>query len=256
MILQAVYVAKGADRLIGSAWAVTNEICCYLLIGLGVTRTRECAIWALIASMAVTGAMYFSTPKTLSDLYFPVASAFLPFAVGGFLAHQVQRMRPASHLTNVSMLVFGVVGVVVCMKAESIGVLGEHIKTTIHVLYFSLLPASAAIIALYRIKVDPRLRSLDDVVGRFSYPIYLLHGPMGLAAAATVPRFAGFGGTLSITIAMSAVFLVLIDNPVNRIRSLVRNRMLPGRSRAGRASKAESDALTVAVEHPSPITIG
>lgn len=234
IILQAVYVVSGPDRIIGSAWAVTNEICCYLLIGLGVTRTRECAIWTLIAAIAVTASIYLSSWRTLSDLYFPVAGAFLPFALGGFLAHQVKRMRPVSHLSDLSLLFFGVVGIVVCMAAESIAYLGGLRVTPTHILFVSLLPASAAIIALYRIEVAPRLRSLDDLVGRFSYPIYLLHEPIGLVAVALLlPRFAG---TLSLTIATSAVFLVLIDNPVNRIRSVVRGRMLPGPNIAAAAT--------------------
>jgi peptidoglycan/LPS O-acetylase OafA/YrhL len=226
IILQAAYVVSGPDRIIGSAWAVTNEICCYLLIGLGVTRTRVYASWTLIASIAVIASIYLSSWRTLTDLYFPVAGAFLPFALGGFLAHQVKRMRPATHLSNLSLLAFGMVGILVCMTAESIAYLGGLRVTPTHILFISLLPASAAIVALYRIKAAPRLRSLDDLVGRFSYPIYLLHEPMGLVAGALL--LAGFAGTLSLTIAMSAVFLVLIDNPVNRIRSVVRGRMLPG----------------------------
>jgi peptidoglycan/LPS O-acetylase OafA/YrhL len=174
----------------------------------------------------VIASIYLSSSRTLSDLYFPIAGAFLPFALGGFLAHQVQRMRPASHLSNISLLVFGVVGILVCMIAESIAYLGGLRVTPTHILFISLLPASFAIIALYRIKAAPRLRSLDDLVGRFSYPIYLLHEAMSLVAAALL--LPSFAGTLSLTIATSAVFLVLIDNPVNRIRSVVRARMLPG----------------------------
>jgi peptidoglycan/LPS O-acetylase OafA/YrhL len=224
MILQAVYVVSGPDRIIGSAWAVTNEICCYLLIGLGVTRTRVYAIWSLIAATGVTASIYLATYRTLSDLYFPIAGAFLPFALGGLLAHQVQRIRPATHVSDVSLLVFGAVGIVACMAAESIAYLSGLRVTPMHILFISLLPASAAIIALYRIEAVPRLRSLDDLVGRFSYPIYLLHEAMSLVAAALL--LPGFYGTLSLTIAASAAFLVLIDNPVNRIRSVIRGRKL------------------------------
>jgi peptidoglycan/LPS O-acetylase OafA/YrhL len=232
MVLQAVYLVNGPDRVVSPAWAVTNEICCYLLIGLGVTRTRMYATWTLIASIAVTVSIYLSSYRTLSDLYFPVAGAFLPFALGGFLAHQVQRMRPASHLSNLSLLAFGAVGILVCMKAESVAFLAGLRVTPMHILYFSLLPASAAVVALYRINAAPRFRSLDDFVGRFSYPIYLLHESMGwIAAAFFLP---GFVGTLSVTVAMSAVFLVLIDNPVNRIRSVVRGRTLPKPDRGNR----------------------
>ena len=222
IILQSAYVVSGPDRIVGAAWAVTNEICCYLLIGLGVTRTRVCAIWSLIAAIAVVVSIYLSSWRTLSDLYFPVAGAFLPFALGGFLAHQVQRARPASHLSNISLLIFGGVGILACMAAEYY--FGALRVTPTHILFISLLPASAVIIALYRIKPAPRLRSFDDLVGRFSYPIYLLHEAMSLVATALL--LSGFAGTLSLTIAASALFLVLIDNPVNCIRSMVRGRSL------------------------------
>ena len=225
MVLQSVYVVNGPDRVVSPAWAVTNEICCYLLIGLGVTRTRMYATWTLIASIAVTVSIYLSSYRTLSDLYFPVAGAFLPFALGGFLANQVQRMRPASHLSNLSLLAFGAVGILVCMKAESVAFLAGLRVTPMHILYVSLLPASAAVVALYRINAASRFRSLDDLVGRFSYPIYLLHEAMGFVAAALLLPY--FAGTLSLTIAASAVFLVVIDNPVNRIRSVVRGRKRP-----------------------------
>jgi len=225
IILQAVYVVTDPPRIVNAAWAVTNEICCYVLIGLGVTRTRQCALWALIASIAVTVTMYLSSFRTLNDLYFPIAGAFLPFAVGGFLAHEVHRMRPASQLANLCLLAFGAAGIVGCMTAESMAYLAGLRVTPTHILFITLLPASAAIIALYRIKPAARVRSLDDVVGRFSYPIYLLHEAMGWVAGALLLPY--FAGTLSLTIAMSAVFLLLIDNPVNRIRSVVRGRKLP-----------------------------
>src|SRR5262249_44406532 len=177
IILQAIYIVTDPPRIVNATWAVTNEICCYVLIGLGVTRTRECALWALAASIAVTVTMYLSSFRTLNHLYFPIAGAFLPFAVGGFLAHQVHRMRPASQLANVGLLVFGAAGILACMTGESIAYLAGRQVTPTHILFITLLPASAAIIALYRIKPAPRLRSLDDFVGRFSYPIYLLHEP-------------------------------------------------------------------------------
>jgi peptidoglycan/LPS O-acetylase OafA/YrhL len=225
IILQAVYIVTDPPRIVNPTWAVTNEICCYVLIGLGVTRTRQFAIWALAASIVVTVAMYLSSFRTLNDMYFPIAGAFLPFAVGGFLAHQVQRMRPASQLANLCLLGFGAAGIVACMAGESMAYLAGLRVTPTHILFVTLLPASAAITALYRIKRAARLQSLDDVVGRFSYPIYLLHEPMGVVAGALLLPY--FAGTLSLTIAASAVFLVLIDNPVNRIRSVVRGRKRP-----------------------------
>jgi peptidoglycan/LPS O-acetylase OafA/YrhL len=225
IILQAVYIVTEPPRIVNATWAVTNEICCYVLIGLGVTRSRQSAFWALIASTVVTVAMYLSSFRTLNDMYFPIAGAFLPFAVGGFLVHQVQRMRATSQFANLCLLGFGAAGIVACMAGESISYLAGRQVTPTHILFITLLPASAAIIALYRIKPPARLRSLDDLIGRFSYPIYLLHEPVGIVAwTLGLPYFAG---TLLLTIATSAVFLVLIDNPVNRIRSVVRRRKRP-----------------------------
>jgi peptidoglycan/LPS O-acetylase OafA/YrhL len=71
IILQAVYIVTDPPRIVNPTWAVTNEICCYVLIGLGVTRTRQSAFWALIASIVVTVAMYLSSFRTLNDMYFP-----------------------------------------------------------------------------------------------------------------------------------------------------------------------------------------
>lgn len=223
IVLQSFYVVRPApDRIVSPAWAVTNEICCYLLIGLGVTRTRMYATWALIASIAVTASMYLASWRTISEMYFPVAGAFLPFALGGFLRHQVQRMRPASHSSNLLLLLVGSIGILACMIAETIAFARELRVTPTHILFISLLPSSAVIVALYRMKRTVRVTSLDDVVGRFSYPMYLLHEAMSFVAPALLLPM--FTGTLSLTIAVSAAFLVLIDNPVNRIRSVVRQR--------------------------------
>jgi peptidoglycan/LPS O-acetylase OafA/YrhL len=229
LVRQALYIVRVEDvRVVNPAWAVTNEICCYILIGLGVTRTRPVAAWAFAAALAVSIIVYTSFAQTIADLYFPVVGAFVPFALGGLLAQYRFSFPVLSHRMNVLAILSGMLGVFVCIAISAYAYTHGHPRTLLHVIYICLIPASVTIIGLYRLDA-PVLKRADDLVGRLSYPIYLTHGLGGALAAVLLPALPTFPSTLAMTIVISILFSALIDIPVSRIRERVRG---------GRARKA------------------
>ena len=72
-----------SPRLTPPAWALTVELCFYILIGLGISRTRRAVwYWFLLSAAYHALALYFGR-----DTYFTVFAASLPFSTGALIFH-------------------------------------------------------------------------------------------------------------------------------------------------------------------------
>jgi peptidoglycan/LPS O-acetylase OafA/YrhL len=77
-------------------------------------------------------------------------------------------------------------------------------------------------------------KKLDKLLGDFSYPIYLLHWQCGVLASYllfdipirgfSTESMRSFGLALLITIALSYVFILLVDENVSKIRQRIKKK--------------------------------
>lgn len=76
-----------SPQLLPTAWAVTNEIVFYVLIGLGLSKTPgRTLLWFLVSLVySVLAADY--APKNADLNYFLPSAASLPFALGALAYH-------------------------------------------------------------------------------------------------------------------------------------------------------------------------
>jgi peptidoglycan/LPS O-acetylase OafA/YrhL len=222
-------------RLVPTAWAVAVELVFYALIAVGATATIGRSL-ACLAAAAVISILLIDWP----DLYFSPAGAALAFAVGGTLYH-VQKMPYVR--AGVISLGLGTVPV-------SLALIVAHARGTelagMPVLYLSMLASCPLMLWLYNLRPPPRWCWIDDAIGRLSYPIYLSHFLPTLLLTLEPPFWIGapwfIPAVLAVTLALSVALVLLVDIPVERIRSAIRDRgaFAAGNNRA-RPSYAQID---------------
>lgn len=224
---QALYYVRFDDtRIVPAAFAVTNEIFCYLLIGFGISRTLPRSLIWVAGSIAVTGYIALTSEATLFTLYFPFVGALIPFALGATLFHlqpHIPRFR-----TLASLLLFALCGLTIIASAVWAAALISHDRYDIMgSLYVSLIPFCGMILILYRIK-RTRLAPIDNIIGLMSYPIYLVqfvaNALVMFAWPGITARIGEFLPALAVTLALAALMSRTIDAPINAIRDGIRNR--------------------------------
>lgn len=203
------------SRLVPPAWALGVELCFYLLIAAGLGRSRRVAAWWAAVSVAVTVGMLVAGAD-YGTRYFSLPAASLPFSLGALLLHY--REEIAARLRVVSLgaacgLYLGALALPAAFWLAHGGFAGPFHPQNL----FFYLNLAAGFVLLAKLIETRRLplisRGWDARLGDLSYPIYLLHWPVGLFVA-----YALFGSpekNLAL-LAVSAPLLLLVSYAVNR----------------------------------------
>lgn len=208
------------------AWAITTEIAFYILIGLGIAKTATRAMLWLAASGAATLCAFVYLSVTGGNfetgLYTSVWAGSLPFALGAMVYHVRDRypLRPQWLLLGGGVLIAST-----AFAGFGVKQLGRNDLMMLGV-YAALIGHAIVILSLYRIRT---LGRIDSIIGRFSYPIYLLHlSAFGILINEGLKLSRGdfytFTAVLLFSVALSAAFLIAIDAPVQWLRARVRTR--------------------------------
>jgi peptidoglycan/LPS O-acetylase OafA/YrhL len=217
-----------SPRLTPPAWALTVELCFYLLIGLGISRTRRLVwIWFALSAAYHGMALFFDW-----DFYFTVFAASLPFATGALIFHYRSDLNAFVAKTTgagsrwLPVVVFTLI--LVNWGAGSLLPGPERLW-----FYFNYLICSSMVAILSDRKslpvVSPRV---DSWFGDLSYPIYLLHCQVGLVVMLTLsavgldlahPSLALMAISVPFILAASWLVSVSIEVPIERMRSRVKN---------------------------------
>jgi peptidoglycan/LPS O-acetylase OafA/YrhL len=202
------------------AWALTNELVFYVLIGLGISRTLTRSLIWLVTSIALTAALYLINREQASipNLYFPIWAGSLPFAAGAVLFHSRDRVR----IPRIAGPIAATCITITMIAAGHAYYVAGRVDLMMLAVYASL-PFHVVIVAA--LSRSPPAR-IDDLIGRLSYPIYLLQMPaFYLATRLGMPSEASFERgmlVLAITIALALGAALFVDVPVQRLRDIVR----------------------------------
>lgn len=222
-----------SPRLVPPTWALTVEIFFYILICLGISSTyRRVKVWFFLSIAYVLYSYAAGMPWL--DRYFPMAAASLPFSVGAAI-YFISTGRAGEHrggesnLSSMRLFLLVLGNCALSMTLSSLGIkqLADiSFYLNLYLCYRLVLNiASGNDIA----NISTRL---DNLIGDFSYPIYLLHWQVGLLASFLLygHAFTEFSprGLLTLMLAIpmlfatAYLFILLIDHPVQRLRSRVK----------------------------------
>ncbi|TVO59649.1 acyltransferase family protein [Denitromonas halophila] len=160
-------------RLAPPTWALTLEIVFYVLIGLGVSRSRRTTLAWLAVGAGYVGAT-FALELGHESRYSYIPAASLPFSIGALLFHyKTQTARIAAAVPG-HALAWLPLYLLLAFLAQS------NNRALIEPVFFANIALHALIIT--KLRDMPRsgwLTQADKLIGDLSYPIYLGHYQAG-----------------------------------------------------------------------------
>ena len=217
-------------RLVPPAWALTVELCFYILIALGLSKHAKIAlVW-----LGISVVYHMVAWSTGWDRYFSVFAASLPFALGSVLYFYRDRLLQKCFGDTQNLSPYLPLLLLLLMAINwYIGFL----LTRSHELFFytNIMLCALMLLVLSRYKSLPWLsKKADAYWGDFSYPIYLMHYQVALLVMYSMQQFGFDMSRPSITLmwlTIPFVFLVawllmlLVERPIERVRSRVKEKL-------------------------------
>lgn len=219
-----------SPRLAPPTWALTLELLYYVLIGLGVSRSRRITVLWLAAGLAYFGLTFvLGLGHETRYSYLPAAS--LPFSIGALLFHY--RDASAAIAARIPGHPFALLPIYVVLA-----LVAAHGGLILEVLFAANIALHAVIIAKLRdLSGGEWLQRFDKPIGDLSYPIYLGHYQCGFLVSMVLwgkPIIgANTQGIISATIA-AVLALVLaqlihrfLERPISVLRQSIKRSPRP-----------------------------
>lgn len=222
-------------RLHPATWAITIELFYYVLIGLGLSRSKNITLVWFAAS--VVYAFYPLTYGSLDIGYRDIWGASLPFSIGAliyFYKEEIFSLLERVKLTSPLLLtsIFSMNMLVVVMvhyllpdwwwKIDYVGTL------------LNLLLSALMLVMLYKRGQEIFSPKVDRFLGDFSYPIYLFHWTAAIFVAyllyqspikgTSVSGLVVFSVALVVTLIVSYLVNVGVNDRIELIRKRVKQR--------------------------------
>jgi len=215
--------------LVPPAWALTVEILYYLLIGLGISKTKQITWLWFGFSIIYTFVINIINVEWWDWGYFHPLAASLPFSAGALLYHYKtelsQRFRTLSTLYTASGLyVLVLLNWYVNYKLNTGLSYGFYINSMLNIVL---------LIVLTNLQItNKRWFKYDKALGDLSYPIYLMHWTI---AVIVMYIFSLFGIELEkrtelfaiVSIPFMLIFgqlmVSLLHNPIELIRNKIKS---------------------------------
>ena len=227
-VMGMLYIAEFPNtvspNIAPTTWAITVELFFYMLICLGLSKTKLRVLIWLVLSL---GYIVYCQIAELSwpYKYFPIPAASFPFAVGAFIYFRKKEGYLSisdSWLTSPSFLITLLVS-----NAVATLVYPFYFQTGF---YVSLL---LSIMLCYELAMGRTWtiisRSLDKTLGDYSYPIYLLQWQAGLLVCyliykeplknANAEGYIVSGISLIVCVLIAWLIIRFIDKPLQNLKA-------------------------------------
>lgn len=216
-------------RLTPPSWALTVEICYYICIGFGLSKSRQITAYWFFASIVYTA---YANLAALGweYRYFSILAASLPFSTGAMVFHYREELKRISGKfvsgLYAPLLICALIGI-----NWWIGLYLGTLKTGSF--YVNYLLCAFMIIVLYDRKELPLIsKKADKILGDFSYPVYLIHFQVGLVIMILLnqngfdikgPDLTLFYFSLPAIFLVAWVMTVSVERPIELVRSRVKS---------------------------------
>jgi peptidoglycan/LPS O-acetylase OafA/YrhL len=226
-----------SPRLSPPTWALTIEICFYICIGLGISKTKKLTIIWTISSM-----VYFFLSYIL-DLngvhrYGTIFAASLPFSLGALIFFYKEQILSLLRKNKISSPIFLLIIYVLSTLFFVINSLYKPFSISYYVgevgNYLNIFITLLIIVSLYFRGNEIFSKRIDKIIGDYSYPIYLVHWQCGLIASfilfesptrgLSIKGVESFILTLIFVFIIASVLIALIDMKVSLVRNRVKSK--------------------------------
>ena len=201
------YPIDVTPRLAPATWALSIELFFYLLIGLGISKTRKLSL--LWLSISVLYAIYFNFTEHLGLGYGSLLSASLPFAMGACTYHYkeaIYEMITSSKLQIILVTCF-VANLLIATNGHLIVQTSEAWKLGFICRLANLILSLFMTVLLF--KHDKALNNtFTRLLGDMSYPVYIFHWAGALLTAYLLNS--GYNKPLSIWVFLLGLILTLV----------------------------------------------
>lgn len=242
MVYPAYMPYEVTPRLAPATWALTTELFYYLLISLGLSRSRWLTWLWFTAALAYTATGMVNGQGLLWS-YYPITAGALPFAAGALIYHYREAIMQAAEARGLNgnrrcLWVMGasvalLVGLALASRvpnALELSAIAEG-RTISLLLALSALPSALALVACLRMRLTGRLKAFDTALGDYSYPVYISHWTFAAIAAWIVGSDGpGRSGDALLTLALAVPLMIgfcillqrFVDRPIMRLRDRIR----------------------------------
>ncbi|WP_038248866.1 acyltransferase family protein [Ghiorsea bivora] len=217
-------------RLTPPAWALTVELCFYVLIALGLSKHVKITLFWLGVSV-----VYHIVAQFLGwDRYFSVFAASLPFALGSVL--YFYRNDLLQKLFGKQETLAGYLPVLILFLMFINWYVG-YLLTRSHELFFytNILLCALMLLVLSNYKSLPLLsKKADSSWGDFSYPIYLMHYQVALVVLVVLqawgidiqrPDILLMWVTIPFVFLAAWLLVIAIERPIEQLRAKVKEKL-------------------------------
>ncbi len=168
MIYPEVLPHRYNPRVVPTSWALTNELCFYLLISLGISKTfKRTIVWVILSILYyILTYLYYDIP---TYRYGAIFASSLPFALGAMLYWINKKIE----LKNVSLSL--IIILYICFWINAFVTTRFSAYLSDFPIYLNMVIAFFLIFLLYNFKTNKYWRRKDYHIGMFSYPLYLSH---------------------------------------------------------------------------------
>lgn len=179
------FPSQEQPRLSPPTWTLTIEALFYLLIGIGLSKTRRRSLIWLGCSAVYMATTHFCG-LGYRFRYAIVLAGSLPFALGATIYHC--RARLGALLPSLSkprsILGLSAIFILNALASARLASVGNELYKALF--YVNYLINAALLIGLIGGRIPFIPKKVDQVLGDFSYPIYLLHWQAGFVASMAV----------------------------------------------------------------------
>jgi len=233
LIYPAFYPIEETPRLAPASWALTIELFYYLLIGLGISKTRKrtFAWFGLSIVMTIVWNVYH---QTISLNYGNFLTASVPFSLGALLYYyQASVFNSLKKLPLFNLFIGSLfIGNLALVSSSKFFAAEQWWKFDLIGSYLNLILSALVIIVLFNFKPQAQFKNVDKYFGDLSYPIYLLH--WGVACFISWCFFSEpikgiswnglevFSLSLFLTIVISTLINMLANEPIEALRRKIK----------------------------------
>ena len=229
-----IFVRSFRPRLSPSTWQITVEMFYYLTICFGISKYRRRSLVWLAFGFIYTVVAFLVDPTGWKPRFYPILAASLPFSIGACIYHFRSFFQQVLQVTKIPQptVLFGLICLNFLVFFQLRKTVGLNLIFTVG-FYLNLLLMILCIVALLANGFPFLDKATDRFIGKFSYPIFLVHWQCGALVNLVLPKNQGadsvpFGGPLfllfsmGLSILISYLIVIFITDPVDTKRQAIK----------------------------------